>query len=339
MKEEDVTGMREFAPSLLEPFGLKARKVTRAYGAFICETSQGLKIVKKTTASAGQLWFAHGAKEYLAGAGFGNTDRFRLTETGEPFACAGSECYTVRDWLAGEEPELKERAQNLKIAEELGRMSCRSEGYRAPELCRAVSRYHELPEQLHKQSRQLERYGKSLRKNGRYTEFDLMLLDCLPIHIEQAREAEQILSAPAYAEEAERLERDLVFSHGSFSDHTVQWGQGAMLITDFEEACYRMPVLDLAGFMEKVLRKNSWETSLGIGLAAAYERYCHINAVQRRILYAALLFPGRLAQLCYEVYSVRRSWIPLSYGRKLEEIRAQQEERRRFLEDFRREWL
>ena len=32
--------MKEFSASLLEPFGLRAKRVTRAYGAFICDTNQ-----------------------------------------------------------------------------------------------------------------------------------------------------------------------------------------------------------------------------------------------------------------------------------------------------------
>ena len=326
-----MTEMRDFTPSLLEPFGLRARRVTRAYGAFICETPQGLKIVKKTAASAGEIWFAHGAKEHLADNGYRMTDRFRITTEGEPYAVAGAECYTVRDWLPGEEPELREAGQVRWIAEELGRMSRCSAGYRAPEKSRSLNRCHELPEQLHKRVRRLENYGRSLKKNGRYTDFDLMLLDCLPLHIEQARQAESLILDPAFAREADRIEAQAVFAHHHFSNHTVLWGRDRMLITDFENACYTMPLLDLVDYTEKVLRKNDWDIRQGIGLLEAYDRVARISPVQSRILYAGLLFPGRLAELCAEVYSVRRNWTPLAYGRKLAELQEQQEARRQFL--------
>ena len=39
--------MRDFSASVLEPFGLRAKRVTRAYGAFICDTNQGVVLVKE----------------------------------------------------------------------------------------------------------------------------------------------------------------------------------------------------------------------------------------------------------------------------------------------------
>lgn len=48
--------MREFSPALLEPFGLRSKRITRAYGAFICDTNQGVVLVKEAAQPEEVLW-------------------------------------------------------------------------------------------------------------------------------------------------------------------------------------------------------------------------------------------------------------------------------------------
>ena len=43
--------MRELNPGMLKELGLAAMKVSREFGAYLCETDQGLYLVKDTDAS------------------------------------------------------------------------------------------------------------------------------------------------------------------------------------------------------------------------------------------------------------------------------------------------
>lgn len=49
---------------------------------------------------------------------------------------------------------------------------------------------------------------------------------------------------------------------------------------------------------------------------------------------AMLLYPSRFCQVCGEAYHMKRSWMPIAYKRKLEELQAQQEKRKEFLQQL-----
>ena len=323
--------MKEFSASILEPFGLRTKRVTRAYGAFICDTNQGVMLVKTAEEPEGALWFAHGAKEHMVRQGFGWTDRYQLSRDGLAWAEYCGERYTVRSWLRAEEAELTDGDCALRMAALLGRMHRVSADYEAPPQSRVVNRCHEWPQRIYKNCHKLQSYGKLLRKNGRYTEFDLMVLACLPEHIEQAQEAQKFFLSEAYTELAERADLGRTFGHGRYDDHTVLLGRSHSMITNWEQACYMIPVVDLIGLLERALRKNGWETELGIGMLEAYDRWYPLDAAEKRMVYAGLMYPNRLCELCSDAYHMKRSWIPISYKRKLEELLNQQKRRKEFL--------
>lgn len=333
-RNEDVTRMKEFSASILEPFGLRAKRVTKAYGAFICDTNQGVMLVKTAVEPEETLWFAHGAKEHLARQGFVWTDRYQMSRSELIWAEQGGEVYTVRSWLRAEEAELTDGACAVRMAAFLGRMHRAARGYEGMEQGRGVNRCHEWPQWIYKNSRKLQNYGKMLRKNGRYTEFDLMVLDCLPEHIEQALEAQAFFLGEDYVRLAERADRERAFGHGHYSDHTVLLGRSQSLITDFEQTCYMIPVVDLAGLLERAMRKNEWEVRLGVQMVEAYDRWCPMSAEEKQMLYALMLYPRRLCELCGEAYHIKRSWMPVSYKRKLEELMQQQKKRKDFLQQL-----
>ena len=326
--------MKEFSAGLLEPFGLRAKRVSRAYGAFICDTNQGTVLVKATEEPEEVLRFAHGAKEHLARRGFRGTDRYLLNQEGQIWAEQGGERYTVRCWLRAEEADLSQGDCGVRMAALLGRMHRAAAGYEAPEQSRVVNRCFEWPQRVYKESRKLQGYGRMLRKNGRYTEFDLMVLAGLPEAQEQAEEAQRFFMGDGLARLAERTDREKAVGHGAYSDHTVLLGRSQSMITDLEGCCYMIPVVDLAVLLERAMRKNDWEAALGFAMLEGYDRWCPLGTEERQMVYAMLLYPTRFCQLCGEAYHLKRSWMPIAYKRKLEELQRLQEKRKEFLKQL-----
>ena len=328
--------MKDFSAEILEPFDLRAKRVTRAYGAFICDTNQGVMLVKAVSEPEGALWFAHGIKEHLARQGFAGTDRYMLSREGLICAELDGETYTVRRWMRVEEAQLTDESCAIRMAAVLGRMHRSAASFEAPAESRIVNRCYEWPQKVYKNCRKLQSYGKILRKSGRYTEFDLMVLSCLPEHIEQAEEAQAFFLSQTYTDLAERADRERAFGHGHYTDHTVLLSRSRSLITDFEQACYMIPIVDFIGFLERTMRKNHWSISLGLRLLSAYDRWYPMDQKEKQMLYAGMLYPNRLCELCAEAYHMKRSWIPISYKRKMEELLAQQEKRKDFLAELAR---
>ncbi len=330
----DVTGMKEFSASILEPFGLRAKRVTRAYGAFICDTNQGIVLVKDTSETEESLWFAHGAKEHLARQGFSWTDRYQMTRDGQVCAQQNGEVYTVRCWMKAEEAQLTDAHCAVQMAAMLGRMHRAARGYEAAAKSRQVNRCYEWPQRIYKDGRKLQSYSKMLRKNGRYREFDLMVLECLPEAVAEIGEAQKFFLDDKYTCLAERSERERTFGHGSYNDHTVLLGGGQGMITDFEQSCYMIPVVDLVMLLERAMRKNGWEAQLGLKMLESYDRWCQMGEEEKQMVQALMLYPMRFCQLCSEAYQMKRSWMPISYKRKMEEVMEQQKQRKDFLKQL-----
>ena len=222
----------------------------------------------------------------------------------------------------------------LRMAGLLGQMHRAARGYEAEARSRRVNRCHDWPQQMYKNGRKLRSGSKILRKNGRYTEFDLMVLDCLPEMLEQMEAAQQFFHGEEYIRLAEQCDRERTFGHGSYDDHTVLLGKGRNMITDFEQSCYMIPVSDLVTLMERALRKNDWDVSLGFRMLESYDRWHPLKKEEKGMVRALLAYPTRFCRLYNEAYQMKRSWVPISYKRKMEEWRQQQEKRKVFIKQM-----
>ena len=326
--------MKEFSASLLEPFGLRAKRVTRAYGAFICDTNQGSVLVKQTEEAEEVLCFAHGAKEHMARRGFAGTDRYLLSQEGLIWAEQAGERYTVRRWLRTEEADLTKGDCAVRMAVLLAKMHRAAAGYEADVQNFENNDCYEWPQRIYKYNRKLQNFGKMLRKNGRYTEFDLMVLEILPEAMEQAKEAQSFFMSDDFANLAQLSDSNRYVGHGNFSDHTVLLGTDQSMITDLENCAYMIPVVDLAVLLERTLRKTDWNMALGMRMIEGYDRWCPLRSEERGMIRAMLLYPERLYLVCSEAYHMKRSWMPIAYKRKLEEWQAQQGKRKEFLKQL-----
>jgi len=323
--------MKDFSVSLLEPFGLRAKRVTRAYGAFICDTNQGIVLVKQTEETEAVLQFAHGAKEHMAQHGFAGTDRYLLSYEDMIWAEQGGERYTVRRWLRAEEADLTRAECGVQMAMLLARMHRAGAGYEADAQSMGNNCCYEWPQKIYKYNRKLQGFGKMLRKNGRYTEFDLMVLSILPEAQEQAAKAQDFFMSDRFAGLAQRADNDRLVGHGNFSDHTVLLNGTQSMITDLESCAYMIPVVDLAVILERVMRKTNWNVSLGARMLEGYDRWFPLQPEEKEMIWTMMLYPSRFCQICSEAYHMKRSWMPIAYKRKLEELQAQQEKRKEFL--------
>lgn len=328
--------MRELDFRLLEAMNLKVGRVSRAYGAYICETQEGLKLVKEMQHQPSDVLFAHRVKEYLYRKGYEDTDRYSVTEEGLPYIQDGMTCYTVRSWLRGDEADLTNMHDTGMVMENLARMHSMACGMEEPEESAPKIRWYELGERVQKQNRLMRGYYKTLRRQGRYTDFDLLFLKSFPYYEEQAIQAAELMNDPACIQESEnaRLVRSLI--HGDFTDHAVVTNHQTLILCNFEKSCYAMPVQDMLSIFEKLMRKWEWDFDKFLKMLDAYQRMRPLRGGELRLLYAGLLFPERFSGMCRDAYGTKRRWISQSNWNKFQEICEMQEKREAFLLQFRR---
>ena len=328
--------MRDFNPQVLGMFGIMRHyRVTRAYGAYICETPLGLKIIKESHESEGELLFAHSVKEHLYQSGFRCIDRYCVTEEGLPYVEFNKELLTVRNWIGGDEAELESLEDAMLVARQLGQMHTFCTGLDPMEGSRISMRWYGVPERMEKRLRQMQGFCKMVRRSSRYTDFDLLFLDHFQEHYDEAKEASELMSGPEYQSEAHLAETQWAFGHNNYSNHCVYKARGQLLIAGFEKSCFMLPILDFVKLYEKILRKYDWDYDIGMRILEEYEKCQKLNPWEEKILFASLLFPERFWILAEAAYSSKRNWIPQVYWRKLEEITEQKNQRQHFLRRFR----
>ena len=319
--------MRELNAGMLKDFGLNVKRYNREFGAYLCDTDQGIYLVKSVDYSERVMQCAHEAKEHLVRSGLKNVDEYALYSDGLPWALINREKIVVRRWLRGEEAELEKAEDCEKLGRALATLHNYCCGLEMPEEYGMIPRYDELPDRLERQMRRVRSMGKSIRRRGKLEDFDLLFLKALRMYEEAGKAAIDGLGSGCMQETAAWAKQEKMFCHGGFSNHSVLFSWDSALIHDFEEMQLAAPVMDLARLLEKTLRKNNWQLTGGLKLLQAYESVRTLRPCEKAVLYYYLLFPRRVWELAADGYSRRSQWVPALYRDKLEEQMSLAEER------------
>lgn len=320
---------------MLKEFGLTAKRVSREFGAYLCETDQGLYLVKSADESEREMLFAHRVKEHLKEMGFDDTDRYCLTSEGQPWLLVNREVLTVRRWMRGEEMDLEKTEDCRRLAQSLAKLHLCCTGLELPAELAVIPRYDDWPGRMERQMRRIRSLGKNIRRRGRMEEFDLLFLKALRTYEVDGQEAIAGLSGGCMEKVSARAQEQQAFCHAQFSNHSVLFAKHKWMVHDFEGAQLAPPVMDLARLLEKTLRKNKWNASCGQALILAYEKERELMKEEREVLYYYLLYPQRAWELAGEGYDRRSQWVPAVYRTKLEIFTELAAERRKCLEAMR----
>lgn len=327
--------MRELNPGMLKELGLAAMKVSREFGAYLCETDQGLYLVKDTDASEREMRFAHLIKEHLRIRGMEETDQYLLIEE-KPWIRWNRETITIRKWLRGEEADLEQAEGRYKLGKALARLHTYCTGLELSEDFNVFPHYQDWPGRMERQMRRIRGMGKTIRRRGRLEEFDLLFLKVLRTYEADGKEAIAGMENGCMERISQKAQEQKAFAYGFFSNHCVLFSGQRMLIHDFEGAQLAPPVLDLARLLEKTLRKNEWKAVCGQEVLDAYESVKELEQDEKQVLYYYLLYPGRAWDLAGEGYERRSQWIPSIYHSKLEQFMEGLEDRRECLHALRK---
>lgn len=311
--------MRELNPGMLKELGLAAMKVSREFGAYLCETDQGLYLVKDTDASEREVRLAHLIKEHLRVRGMEETDRYFLVDE-KPWIRWNRETITIREWLRGEEADLEQAEGRYKLGKALAWLHTHCTGLELPEDFNVFPHYQDWPGRMERQMRRIRSMGKTIRRRGRLEEFDLLFLKVLRTYETDGKEAIAGMENGCMERVSRKAREQRAFAYGVFSNHCVLFSGQRMLIHDFEGAQLAPPLLDLARLLEKTLRKNEWRAVCGQEVLDAYESVKELEKDEKQVLYYYLLYPGRAWDLAGEGYERRSQWIPSIYHNKLEQF-------------------
>lgn len=314
---------------ILEQYPFEVRQTMKGRGVLICDTDEGLKILKEYKGSEGRAEFLYQLLKFLKEHGQESVDGIvKNTEEKTITTDIDGTVYMVRDWYEGKECDTKNREDILRAVQKLA------------ELHKVLREYPwEIPEYLQVQDdtllRENERHTKELKKVRNYVysrkkknDFERKFLQSYAMFFEEAQQVVELQRQTL--EESENAE---VYGicHGDYNQHNVIFNRQKTAVLNFEKSSYDVQAGDLGNFMRKIMEKHNWNMGLGLDMLSAYEKERNMTEKERKQLYIRLAYPEKFWKIANHYFNSSKAWVCGRNLEKLEKIISQNESREAFL--------
>lgn len=324
--------MQEIDRTIAEKYGLEVRTIMPYKDAFIVNTSQGKKVLKKLPFSTERILFIHGAKEHLASQGMAKTDRYLCTLDGEPYFFHEGDIYVLSEFIEGRECNFDDDNEVKEAAALLATFHKASKGYVPPPGCKAQDELGRLPGYFNKRLDDIKKLKKLARKGK--SRFDHLFLECVDYFYGLGLDSVMELPNSAYNRLVAAARAEKSFCHHDFTHHNILCSGEGMTLANFEYCCFELKVYDIANFLRRRMRKCNWDVDKA---KVIIDNYCRVEPVsgdEFAVMKLMLQFPQKFWRIVNKYYNSRRSWSERSYVGRLEEVMEEIEPHARFMKRY-----
>lgn len=321
--------MNEKYTEVLSQYELEILDVKRGRGAWLCETNEGLKLLREYKGTKKRLDFENEVFGQIEADGSLNVDRYVRNKEGELLSNADDGTrWILKDWYADRECNLKDSREVLCAIE---RIACLHKILRRVEFkedWNLGSILVQLPAQeMERHNRELVRARSFIRNKRKKSEFELCVMGNYNMFLEQAKEA-----LNGMQEFGRLYETDKSFlCHGDLNQHHILMSPGGAAIVEFNRMHLGMQMEDLYHFMRKAMEKHDWNLKLGMAMLETYGKVLPLSQSDRTCLYYLFLYPEKYWKQINFYYNANKAWIPARNIEKLKDLELQQPERNLFL--------
>ena len=323
--------MRDYGISVLEQYELHVNSTRRIRGAVLCDTDQGLFLLKESSRQTARIHTVAEIYTMLKEGGFEMTDYLIPTQAGEYVATAeDGTAYLLKKWYTGrecdirKEPELKEAAGTLARIHQI---------LRGGET-QAKWEYEGLESEFERHNKELRKVRAFVRKQSVKGEFEHLFLQSYEQMYEQAEEALLRLKTanPEVLEEKAEQEGQMV--HGEYNYHNILIGREGCAVTGFDRARRGVQLEDLYYFLRKCLEKNRFDERMGYQIIRSYDGVEPLHRREREYLAVRLSYPDKFWKIANTYYHSNKAWLPEKHVEKLRACVSASEEKKRFLRNI-----
>lgn len=331
--------MNERNLEVLEQYDLEVRDVRRGRGAFLCETSQGLKLLKEYRGSVRRLEFEHEVLGFLKQEKSLELEQYQKTSEGNLVSIApdGTK-YILKDWFLDRECDLRSERDVRHAVRGLALLHKKMREIEWKEEWNLGSITEKpLSDEMVRHNRELMRVRKFIRNKKKKSEFEFCVLKNFNVFFEQAQEAARGL-------EAVRWEKSIYLCHGAMNQHHILIRDGihngssdsgeeaGLVFTEFNQMHQGVQVEDLYRLVRKTLEKQGWRSDLGMELLQEYDAVLPLGRQDREALYYLFLYPEKYWKQMNFYLNNNKAWIPMKNIEKLMKLEEQFQERDEFLQ-------
>lgn len=319
---------------VLEQYEMEICSVRRGRGAFICETDQGLRLLREYKGTKKRLEFEEEVLDILKEGGIRQVDQYVRNREGEIQSVGPDGLrYIVKEWFSDRECDVRDEEETVKAVLQIARLHRLLRGIELREEWNLGSILAEpMSEEMKRHNRELRRTRSFISKKRGKSQFELCVIGNFDSFFEQALEAQRGLEQMALAGQ----EPSCFLCHGELNQHHILMGQKDVGIIEFNKMHLGVQMADLYHFIRKAMEKHSWNLELGLRMLETYDKVLPMKKEEREYLYYLFLYPEKYWKQLNFYYNANKAWIPERNVEKLRSLEEQQEERNRFLSRIRR---
>ncbi len=320
--------MREDELSILEQYDIDVRNTRKVRGAVLCDSAQGLYLIKEMKFSEKRISALHGLHDRLQEQGYGYIDWILKNKEEALFSTSeeGTKYFLTR-WYSGKECDIHRDTDVIEAVRNLTTI------HRALRQCDSL----EVPvgentqQEFFRHNREMKKVRSFMRDKVGKGDFELTFLKHFDSMYACAETALEKLQQSDYAALFERAKKEHTLIHGDYNYHNILMMCGSVATTNFEHVQTNLQVTDLYYFLRKVMEKNRWDVQLGDKIIQNYHKLLPLKEAELEYLAICIAYPEKFWKAANSYYRSRKVWIPAKNLEKLEMVIRQTEEKKAFL--------
>lgn len=320
---------------ILEQYSFSVNQTYKGRGALICDTDQGLKILKEYKGSEARADFLYKILLFLKESGIRRVDCIVKTKEERTIAVDVDETtYLVRDWYEGRECDVKNREDILKTVRQLAELHQILGGYTGeiPEFLRVLPEGHLRENEKH--YRELKKVRNYVGAKKKKNDFEMLFTRNYNTFLQQAEQVIVLQKKECEAVVSGNRQKEQLYGicHGDFNQHNVIFSREGVSILNFEKASYGIQVGDFSNFMRKIMEKHNWNLGLGVDMLDAYNKIRPLTEPEMKHLYIQLAYPEKFWKISNHYYNSSKAWMCGRDLEKLTKVIEQNDAKERFLQ-------
>ena len=322
--------MNDRAVSLLDHYEIEVNRTWKGRGAILCDTNQGLLILKEYSGPADKVKFQDLLLKHIKEHGTVQAEAILRTREDELIVYDQDRVpYILKTYCEGRECNHRDTEECRQAVATLASLHDVSD----------LSAYKELQDQpvfriekeYEKHNRELKKVRKFLWEKSQKTDFEIYLMKHYDYFMNNALQITDELRYYAYEDDSYGYS---IVCHGDFQYHNILQTPEGNLLINFEKCVRDYPVRDLYLFLRKLLEKNNWSQTLGDMLLESYNKVKSLTDRDYKQLYYRLAYPEKFWKIVNFYYNTGKAWIPGRNMEKIEKLFAQEREKQLFLENI-----
>ena len=322
--------MYDYGLSVMQQYGLNVQHSYRGRGALICQTQEGLYLLRPFVGSVKRLERQCRLLTMLSEEYGMRVDVPLFNLEGSLVSTDEQETsYVLRRWYEGKECDTRDKEEVLRSVEALAQLH---RAMKMPGLEQGT--LEPLQQEYLRHNRELRKIRKFIRGKKVSSPFERQYLNSVEEFLEWAQEAVQCLQESSYEQLRQEVQKQGLICHGEFNQHHVLLQGKQISITGFDKWKYDLQVADLDCFMRKILEKADWDVRLGEKMLETYDRAKTLSKQEYEHLKIRFSYPEKYWKLANYYYAHNKAWISEKNVEKLQNVLRQKKAWREFIREI-----